>query len=110
VLADYLQYERPDVRFEEVFLRAYKPHLPLGPGAITGLVYGLFERIGLQKTPRGPHAFRHAFATRLLHAGQPLEVIADLLGQRSLKSVSIYAKVDHPRLLEVARQWPEEAS
>ncbi len=109
-LAGYLQHERPDARFEAVFLRAKKPHLPLSPGAITGLVGVLFEQLGLKKTPCGPHALRHAFATCLLHAGQPLQVIADLLGQRSLESVAMYAKVDHPRLLEVAREWPEEAS
>ena len=44
--------------------------------------------------PFGPHALRHTFATRLLRTGQPVKTIADLLGHRSLASVSIYAKVD----------------
>ncbi len=109
-LAAYLQHERPDVAAEAVFLRAKKPHLPLGPEAVTMVVRELFCRLDMKSTPRGPHALRHAFATRLLHTGQPLEVIADLLGQRSLESVSMYAKVDHPRLLEVAREWPEVVS
>jgi len=109
-LAAYLQHERPDVATETVFLRARKPHLPLGPSAVTSVIRGLFLQTGLASTPRGPHSLRHAFATRLLHAGRPLEVIADLLGHRSLASVAIYAKVDHPRLLEVAREWPEVVS
>jgi hypothetical protein len=37
-------------------------------------------------------------------------VIADLLGHRSLAAVGVYAKVDHPRLLEVAAEWPEEVA
>jgi integrase len=65
-------------------------------------------RCGLE--PRGPHAFRHAFATRLLRAGQPVKAIADLLGHRSLDAVAVYAKVDHPRLFEVAVDWPEGVS
>jgi integrase/recombinase XerD len=58
--------------------------------------------------PYYPHRFRHAFATRLLRSGQPVKAIADLLGQRSLDAVAIYAKVDHARLLEVAIDWPAE--
>jgi site-specific recombinase XerD len=57
--------------------------------------------------PRGPHTLRHAFARRLLCSGQPLKSIADLLGHRSLSATAIYARVDHPRLFEVAVEWPE---
>jgi site-specific recombinase XerD len=60
--------------------------------------------------PRYPHAFRHAFATRLLRSGQSLKVIADLLGHRSLAAVSVYAKVDDVRLFECTVDWPEVAS
>ena len=109
-LAAYLRYERPEADFDAVFLRARRPYLPISPAAITFAIADLFSRLGFESRPRGPHALRHAFATRLLGAGQPLEVIADLLGHRSLASVSVYAKVDHPRLLEVAREWPEVVS
>lgn len=68
------------------------------------------RRVGVTSTPCGPHALRHAFATRLLQGGQPLKVIADLLGHRSLDAASIYAKVDHPRMLEIAAEWPEVSS
>jgi integrase len=109
-LSEYLQHERPLVNSQAVFLRQRKPYLPLGPSVVTDIVVGLVRRLGLDCTPCGPHALRHAFATRLLNDGQPLKVIADLLGHRSLAAVSIYAKVDHPRLLQVAAEWPEEAS
>lgn len=107
-LADYLRNERPASECDYVFLRARPPHVRLGPGAISTMVTTRMVRCGLE--PRGPHAFRHAFATRLLRAGQPVKAIADLLGHRSLGAVAIYAKVDHPRLFEVAVDWPEGVS
>ena len=110
-LATYLQKERPKVDEQAVFLRARKPHLPLGPAAVREVIRRLIRRLDPACCRSGgAHALRHAFATRLLQNGQPLKVIADLLGHRSLDAVSIYAKVDHPQLLEVADEWPEVAS
>lgn len=110
-LAKYLTNERPIVEIQSVFLRAKKPYLPLGPSAITTLVRALMARLCIEGCIHyGPHALRHAFATHLLQNGQPLKVIADLLGHRSLGAASIYAKVDHPLLLDVAEEWPELVS
>jgi integrase len=107
-LADYLRNERPTCDCDYVFLRQKRPHLRLGPAAITPLVKSRMVSCGLP--PRSPHAFRHAFATRLLRAGQPAKAIADLLGHRSLDAVAVYAKVDYAPLFEVAVEWPEVAS
>ena len=109
-LAEYLYAERPSEDGDEsyVFLRHRSPHLRLSPKAVSDLVRARLVRCGLP--PRGPHALRHAFATRLLRAGESFKVIADLLGHRSLAAVGVYAKVDHPRLLEVAAEWPEEVT
>jgi integrase/recombinase XerD len=107
-LADYLRNERPASACDFVFLRARLPHVRLGPGAISMMVTTRMVRCGLP--PRGPHAFRHAYATRLLRAGQDAKAIADLLGHRSLNAVAVYAKVDHARLVEVAVDWPEAVS
>lgn len=110
-IAKYLLSERPEVDEPAVFLRTPRPHLPLGPAAVTDIICNLARQLGSAcGRPCGPHAFRHAFATRLLQSGQPLKVISDLLGHRSLESTSIYAKIDHPYLLEVAAQWPEVVS
>jgi len=107
-LADYLHEERPASECDYVFLRHRRPHVRLGPGAVSTMVRTRTQLCGLP--PLYPHSLRHAFATRLLRAGQPVKVIADLLGHRSLATVSVYAKVDHVRLFEVAADWPEEAS
>lgn len=107
-LAEYLRNERPASDCDFIFLRAKPPYLRLGPAAISMTVISRMKRCGLP--PRGPHAFRHAFATRLLRAGQPVKAIADLLGHRSLDAIAVYAKVDHVRLFEVAVDWPEAVS
>lgn len=107
-LVEYLVQERPSSDSAYVFLRSHPPHERLGPSSISALVKTRMVRCGLP--PHSPHALRHTFATRLLRTGQPLKVIADLLGHRSLSAVAIYAKVDFARLLEVAVDWPEELS
>lgn len=107
-LTEYLREERPSSDCDFVFLRQRRPHVRLGPAAISTMVKTRMQRCGLP--PLYPHAFRHAFATRLLRANQPVKAIADLLGHRSLASVAIYAKVDYARLVECAADWPEVTS
>jgi integrase len=104
-LADYLRFERPASDESAVFLRWFRPHLPMSPSAITAVVYSQSSQLGLDRRV-GPHALRHTFATRLLRAGQPMKTISDLLGHRCLQSTGIYAKLDHPHLVEVAGEWP----
>ena len=107
-LAEYLSDERPAVACDSVFLRCRRPHVRLSPSAISALVRNRTELCGLPGLY--PHAFRHAFACRLLRAGEPVKMIADVLGHRSLDAVSLYAKVDHARLIEAAVDWPEVIS
>jgi site-specific recombinase XerD len=107
-LAEYLRHERPSSDSASVFLRSRPPHQRLASGSLSAVVRARMVRCGLP--PSYPRTLRHTFATRLLRAGQPLKVIADLLGHRSLTAVAIYAKVDFTRLLEVAGEWPEEVS
>lgn len=107
-LAEYLVRERPAGDGEAVFLQSVRPHVRLGPEAITAVVSQRAQRCGLPQT--SPHVLRYTFATRMLRAGQPIKAIADLLGHRSLSAVAIYAKVDLPRLLRVAVEWPEVLS
>lgn len=107
-VANYLRIERPISDCDYVFLRQRPPHVRLSPSAISALVRSRIVRCGLP--PRGPHALRHSFATRLLRAGESVKAIADLLGHRSLDTVAVYAKVDYARLLECAVDWPEEVA
>ncbi|HEY4812593.1 MAG TPA: tyrosine-type recombinase/integrase [Solirubrobacteraceae bacterium] len=107
-LVRYLRDERSFPGDEFVFLRKYPPHCRLSPSAVLFVVHRCMRRAGLE--PRGPHALRHSFACRQLRSGHSLKTIADLLGHRSLAAVAVYAKVDQPRLLEAAVEWPEVRS
>lgn len=107
-LSSYLCEERSASDSEYVFLRFRSPYTRLSPRAITLAVRARMLNCGLK--PLSPHAFRHAFASRLLNQGQSVKTIADFLGHRSLHSVGIYAKLDHPRLREAAVAWPEVLS
>lgn len=77
-LATYLRDGRAAVDTDAVFLREFPPHLRVSPASVTDIVYRVMARAGLPA--RGPHTLRHAFATRLLAAGQSVKAIADLLG------------------------------
>lgn len=56
---------------------------------------------------RGPHAIRHAFATKLLDEDVPMKSISDLLGHRSLSTTFIYTKSSMPSMRKLTRMWPE---
>lgn len=88
-----------------VFVRVRAPHGAVTRGAITGLVHSAGRRAGLAEPVRA-HRLRHTTATELLAAGAPLEEVGQLLGHRRRSTTAIYAKVDHGRLISIARPWP----
>ncbi len=105
-LVEYLRTERPTIPDEEfVFVRKRRPHGRMSPQAVSHTLLVCMRAAEI--TPRGPQTLRHSFASRLLRDGGTLKTIADLLGHRSFGAVAIYAKVDRPRLLEAAMEWPE---
>jgi site-specific recombinase XerD len=65
------------------------------------------SQAGVSKSKMGSHAFRHAFATRMLQQGQSIKTIADLLGHRNINSAFIYTKVDMETLKQAPLDWPE---
>lgn len=102
-LARYLAEVRPESRWREVFLTLQAPCRPLSPAGFYPLVSGVLSGRGLQLRHHGPHALRHACATRLLSRGLSVKEIGDYLGHRSTDATAVYAKVDGASLGEVAR-------
>ena len=100
-LTRYLEEVRPrHSNYREIFLTIYPPFTPK-----KNLFYTVSSRwkpLSVAVENHGPHALRHACATRLINQGVSLKTIADQLGHRSLETTRIYAKVDLPRLREVA--------
>ncbi len=97
----YLREVRPRSEFREVFLTLRSPLRPLGSSAVFEIVRRHWRSLGPCVRPRGPHALRHACATRLINCGLTLKEIGDLLGHRNADSTRIYTKVDLPHLRTV---------
>ena len=100
-LLRYLRGVRPRTAFREIFLTRRSPIRPLSSSAMFEIVRRHWRSLGPSVRWRGPHALRHACATRLINCGLTLKEIGDLLGHRSADSTLIYAKVDLPHLRTV---------
>lgn len=101
-IIQYLEHVRPSSPAREVFLTLLSPHGPLSPQALYAAVAPRLKALGVRTAHVGPHALRHACATRLVAGGLSLKAIGDQLGHRSTAATRIYAKVDLPGLREVA--------
>ena len=105
--ADYLHGEYGDVDSDYVFVNLWGgPHgRPLTYAAVHDLVKRLRRRTGVQFDP---HWFRHTYATGLLRAGVPVEVVSRLLGHASVTTtVGVYGHlgVEDARDALVAAGW-----
>jgi integrase/recombinase XerD len=101
-ILEYLRRGRSRSPSRNIFLTLKPPYRPVGAATLWTIIEGRIRRLGLEESPFGPHALRHACATELLRRGSSLQEIADLLGHRNLKSVSIYAKQDVRTLRQIA--------
>jgi integrase/recombinase XerD len=101
-VARYLREARPKSLRREIFLTLRAPIVPISPDGLYDIVYSRLKAQSIVSPSRGPHALRHACATRLMAQGLSLKEIGDHLGHRSTMSTRIYAKVDLAGLREVA--------
>ena len=110
-LLDYLQHARPTTPHGHVFLTCRAPYHPLpNSSTLSRIVKARMQAAGVDLPSQGAHAFRHAFATRMLRDGHGLKAIADVLGHRHLSTTFIYTKVDFQALTQVPLEWPEEVT
>jgi len=93
---------RPRAPYREVFLRLKAPFGPLSSGVLYDVVSDRLRSLALPLRHYGPHALRHACATRLLAQGLSLKEIGDHLGHRKADTTRVYAKVDLGSLRQVA--------
>jgi integrase/recombinase XerD len=98
----YLREVRPTSLHREVFLTVRAPFRPMTAGTLWPVVARRLRAIATSIKHHGPHALRHACATRLINEGLSLKEVGDHLGHRSLETTRIYAKVDLVRLRQVA--------
>jgi site-specific recombinase XerD len=103
--ADYLHGEYGELDSDYVFVNLWggRHGHPLTYAAVYGLVRRLRRRTGVDFDP---HWLRHTYATGLLRASTPVEVVSKLLGHASVTTtVQIYGHLgveDARRVLEAA--------
>lgn len=102
-LIQYLKKVRPQCSFREVFITLTPPFRPLSRQGLYHITGGRMLKLGICSRHYGPHSLRHACAGHLVSEGFSLKEIGDHLGHRSSSATRIYAKVDLPRLREVAK-------
>jgi len=108
-LLDYLQKSRPSYSDPHVFLTSRAPYHTLpNSNSLSAIVERCIRAAGIEVSNRGAHAFRHCFATRMLHKGHSLKEIADVIGHRHLGTTFTYTKVEFRALRQVALEWPRE--
>jgi integrase/recombinase XerD len=107
VLVSYLKRGRPNSSTDRVFVHHYMPvGRALQSKDVTQTVGRAMRRAGLQLPLMGAHVLRHTAASRLVRAGVGMKDIADVMRHQDIDTTRIYAKVDWPRLTEVALPWP----
>jgi integrase/recombinase XerD len=99
-IIQYLKTARPACLSRTVFVTMHRPYR--AATNIGSAIRKIITARGILDEPCGLHALRHACATELLRKGTSLRGIADFLGHRSIRSVSIYAHCDLRALREVA--------
>lgn len=98
----YLKEVRPRCGYREIFMPLKAPLRPLGNSALWQVVSRRLRALDIPIRHRGPHALRHACATRMLAQGVSMKEIGDHLGHSSSAATSVYAKVDIVLLRQVA--------
>lgn len=108
-IADYMQFGRPQVETDILFIRARAPFRAFeSSSAISVIVAQAMHRAGVTCRVRGAaHVLRHSVATSMLRQGASLQDISAMLRHRSIETTQIYAKVDVVALRQITQPWPE---
>ncbi|MEE8304193.1 MAG: site-specific integrase [Candidatus Tectomicrobia bacterium] len=105
-LLHYLEYARPSINIDSVFVTVIAPWGPISRQVIRKTAARAVQRAGIRTPTIGSRVFRHSAATTLLRQGASLQTIGDVLRHTSIETTAQYAKVDIDLLQQVARPWP----
>lgn len=106
-IALYLRRSRPKSPCRAMFLTVRAPIRGLaGPSVVGDIVRSALRRADVKAQRNGAHQFRHALAIELLRSGASLEEISEVLRHRTIRSTTVYAKVDFASLRPMGLPWP----
>lgn len=109
-LLKYLEFARPSVATNRVFITAVAPWIPITRYVVKHVAAHAIRRAGVSAPSFGAHVLRHSAATGMLRQGASLQVIGEVLRHHCLETTAHYAKVDMSLLQQVTRPWPGGAS
>ena len=98
----YIDEARPQCSSPNLFVTLHQPYRPMSKTSAFKIVNNRMKCLGIRSRHQGPHAIRHACATRLLESGASLKEIADFLGHSDCQCVGIYAKFNIQSMREIA--------
>lgn len=102
-IIDYIRNGRPDIKqYANVFLQAKPPYLPMNSFPS---LQKYTERAGIhceKERMHSMHSLRHSLATRMLHNGTPVGIIAESLGHADINSAVNYLQIDLGHLRQCA--------
>ena len=102
---DYIVNERPKCASDYIFIRATRPFIKLSPQGVANTSRNIFKEVNIRQEKgrrKGLHLFRHAFASGLIAQDIPNNVVSELLGHASIKSLNPYLDADTEHLRECA--------
>jgi site-specific recombinase XerD len=106
LLRRYLQHGRRRCPRRELFLCAKAPDRPLTKFAVSVIFKVHARRSGLPIAHASAYSLRHSFAMRLFGCGVGIKVIGDLMGHNSLRSTTVYLRLQTDVLRDVALSVP----
>jgi integrase len=95
-IAEYIQYARPNVTNNYMFIRVNAPFEKISTSIIRYALTKYFETAGINISNKkhGPHSLRSSMASSMVNSDVPYEVIRKVLGHTKAQAVKHYAKVD----------------
>ena len=101
-LRRYVSSARPSSSCPALFTTFVAPYMPLRRSTVYTHVRRLFIENRVVSVRRGPHALRHACASRMMKQGHSVAEIAAFLGHADTNTVREYARFDHRALRRIA--------
>jgi site-specific recombinase XerD len=93
---DYIQYARPNVKTNCLFIQAKAPYEKITTSIIRNMLTVHFKaaQVDILSKKHGPHALRCSMASSMVNNGVPYDVVRKALGHIDPQAIKHYAKVD----------------
>jgi site-specific recombinase XerD len=109
LLRRYLQDGRHKSKHPMLFSKVLAPYGPMTCTNVSWIFRTHARKSGLPITNASAYALRHSFAMRLFARGVGIKAIGDLMGHNSLRSTTVYLRLQTDMLREVALPVPTMA-